>query len=71
MATWGYETNAATDPTSGPDAVSPRLINKTSLDQGKVPDDWKQQKLNGELLQTFPHIHLKQSTRGHCTQQCH
>lgn len=41
MATWGYETNAATDPTSGPDAVSPRLINKTSLDQGKVPDDWK------------------------------
>lgn len=27
----------------------------------------QQQKLNGELLQTFPHIHLKQSTRGHCT----
>lgn len=41
MATWGYETTAATDHTSGPDAVSPRLINKTSLDQGKVPDDWK------------------------------
>ena len=41
MATWSYETTAATDPTSVPDAVSPRLINKTSLDQGKVPDDWK------------------------------